>query len=98
MSGNVAEWCDDAFDKSAVNFTHDLNPQYSYYAKKDDPMEKKRKVIRGGSWKDVSYYTTVYAKTYEYQDTCKAYVGFRCIQSYMGRNRGDNTAKASHIY
>ena len=98
MSGNVAEWCEDAFDKSAVNFTHDLNPQYSYYAKKNDSMEKKRKVIRGGSWKDVSYYTTVYAKTFEYQDTCKSYVGFRCVQSYMGRNRGDNMQKASHVY
>jgi formylglycine-generating enzyme required for sulfatase activity len=98
MSGNVAEWCEDAFDKSATNFTHDLNPQYTYYAKKSDTPEKKRKVIRGGSWKDVSYYTTVYAKTYEYQDTCKSYVGFRCVQSYMGRNRGDNLSNSSHIY
>lgn len=98
MSGNVAEWCNDAFDKSSVNFTHDLNPSYTYYAKKGDSPEKKRKVIRGGSWKDISYYTTVFAKTYEYQDTCKSYVGFRCVQSYMGRQRGDNTKSASHIY
>lgn len=98
MSGNVAEWCEDAFDKSSTNFTHDLNPQYTYYAKKTDSREKKRKVIRGGSWKDVSYYTTVFTKTFEYQDTCKSYVGFRCVQSYMGRQRGDNITTASHIY
>lgn len=98
MSGNVAEWCNDAFDESSVNFTHDLNPSYVYYAKKGDVPEKKRKVIRGGSWKDISYYTTVYAKTYEYQDTAKSYVGFRCVQSYMGRNRGDSRRSDSHVY
>ena len=98
MSGNVAEWCEDAFDRSAVNFTHDLNPQYTYYAKKTDTPEKKRKVIRGGSWKDISYYNTVYAKTFEYQDSCTSYVGFRCVQSYMGRQRGDNLNSASHVY
>lgn len=98
MSGNVAEWCDDAFDKSASNFTHDLNPHYIYNAKKDDTPEKKRKVIRGGSWKDISYYTTVHAKDYEFQDTCKSYVGFRCVQSYMGRQRGDNLSRSSHVY
>ena len=98
MAGNVAEWCEDAFDKSATNFTHDLNPQYTYYAKKTDNMNKKRKVIRGGSWKDVRYYTTVFAKTFEYQDTCKSYVGFRCVQSYMGRQRGDSQRHDSHIY
>ncbi|MBQ7551344.1 MAG: SUMF1/EgtB/PvdO family nonheme iron enzyme [Bacteroidales bacterium] len=98
MAGNVAEWCEDAFDKSATNFTHDLNPQYTYYAKKTDSPEKKRKVIRGGSWKDVSYYITVFTKTFEYQDTCASYVGFRCVQSYMGRQRGDNVKSASHVY
>lgn len=98
MSGNVAEWCEDAYDKSAANFTHDLNSQYSYYAKKSDPTVKKRKVTRGGSWKDVSYYTTVFAKSFEYQDTAKSYVGFRCVQTYMGRQRGDNMTSASNIY
>ncbi|MCQ2285504.1 MAG: SUMF1/EgtB/PvdO family nonheme iron enzyme [Bacteroidales bacterium] len=98
MAGNVAEWCEDAFDKSAVNFSHDLNSQYTYYARKDDPTVKKRKVIRGGSWKDVSYYITVFAKTFEYQDTAKSYVGFRCVQSYMGRQKGDNLTSASHVY
>lgn len=98
MAGNVAEWCSDAFDKSSVNFTHDLNPAYNYYASKTDSREKKRKVIRGGSWKDISYYNTVYAKTFEYQDTCNSYVGFRCVQSYMGRQRGDSQKQASHLY
>lgn len=98
MSGNVSEWCDDAFDKSSVNFTHDLNPHYRYYARKDDTPEKKRKVIRGGSWKDISHYTTVFTKDFEYQDTCKAYIGFRCVQMYMGPHRGENNGQSSHVY
>jgi sulfatase modifying factor 1 len=40
-----------------------------------------RKVVRGGSWRDVSYYLQVSTRDYEYQDTPKAYIGFRCIYS-----------------
>ncbi len=98
MSGNVAEWCEDAFDNSATNFTHDLNPTYTYYAKKEDSVNKKRKVTRGGSWKDIAYYTTVYTKNFEYQDSCKSFVGFRNVQTYLGRNRADSQSKSSHVY
>ena len=49
----------------------------------------KRKVIRGGSWKDVAYFIENGARTYEYQDTSKCYVGFRTVQSYIGRSNKD---------
>ncbi len=98
MAGNVAEWTVDAFDESAVNFTWDLNPSYEYNAQIDDPAVLKRKVIRGGSWKDIGYYLQVASRTYEYQDTSKAYIGFRCVQTYLGRQKDDNPSKASHIY
>ncbi|MDR3047988.1 MAG: SUMF1/EgtB/PvdO family nonheme iron enzyme [Bacteroidales bacterium] len=98
MSGNVAEWCLDAYDKSSPNFTHDLNPVYVYYAKSDDPKKMKRKVVRGGSWKDVSYYLRCATRDFEYQDTCKSYIGFRCVQEFMGRDRNDNMSKSSHVY
>ena len=39
----------------------------------------KRKVIRGGSWKDVGYFLQTSTRTYEYQDTAKSYIGFRCV-------------------
>jgi formylglycine-generating enzyme required for sulfatase activity len=39
----------------------------------------KRKVIRGGSWKDVGYFLHNSARNYEYQDTAKSYIGFRCV-------------------
>ena len=98
MAGNVAEWCEDAYNESAYNFAHDLNMQYRYDAKKSDPEVLKRKVIRGGSWKDISYFIRVATRSYEYQDTGKSYVGFRCVQSYLGRSQGDNMKTASKIY
>mgnify|MGYP000109028458 FL=1 len=90
MAGNVAEWTSNAFDESAYNFAHDLNPDYSYDAKDDDPEVLKRKVIRGGSWKDIGYYLQTSTRTYEYQDTAKCYIGFRCVQTYLGRSKEDN--------
>lgn len=98
MAGNVAEWTSDAFDESSYNFTWDLNPHYQYNADINDPAVLKRKVVRGGSWKDVGYYMQVASRTYEYQDTAKSYIGFRCVQPYLGRQKDDNPAKASHIY
>lgn len=98
MAGNVAEWTSDAFDESSYNFTWDLNPHYQYNAADNDPPVLKRKVIRGGSWKDVRHYMQVASRTYEYQDTAKSYIGFRCVQPYLGRQKDDNPAKASNVY
>jgi hypothetical protein len=39
----------------------------------------KRKIIRGGSWKDVGYYLQTGTSTYEYQDSTKSYIGFRSV-------------------
>jgi len=97
MAGNVAEWTNSAFDPTSYNFTWDMNPDYTYNAKDDDPPVMKRKVIRGGSWKDISYYIQVTTRDFEYQDTARSYIGFRCIQPFMGRNKGDNP-KLSRVY
>jgi gliding motility-associated lipoprotein GldK len=98
MSGNVSEWTNDAFDESSYNFTWDMNPSYTYNAKETDPAALKRKVVRGGSWKDIAYYLQVASRTYEFQDSSKCYVGFRCVQNYLGRQKDDNPARASKIY
>lgn len=86
MAGNVAEWTANAYDESAYFFYHDLNPDYKFNANDIDNPVMKRKVIRGGSWKDIAYYLQVSTRTYEYQDTARSYIGFRCIRSYMGNN------------
>lgn len=79
MAGNVAEWTSSLYYEGGYNFMHDMNPDIRYTARDQDPPRMKRKVIRGGSWKDVGYYLRVGARSYEYQDTAKSYIGFRCV-------------------
>jgi formylglycine-generating enzyme len=97
MAGNVSEWTRNAYDESFYVIGHDMNPDYQYEATEDDPPTMKRKVVRGGSWKDVGYFLQVSTRTYEYQDTAKSYIGFRNIQTYPGRDRGDGRG-ASNVY
>jgi gliding motility-associated lipoprotein GldK len=97
MAGNVAEWTRNAYDESFYVFGHDMNPDYQYEARPDDPETLKRKVIRGGSWKDVGFFLQVSTRAYEFQDTAKSYIGFRCIQTYPGRDRNDGRG-ASNVY
>ena len=79
MSGNVAEWTSSLYYEGAYNFQHDLNPDIRYNAKESDKPRDKRKVIRGGSWKDVAALLRCGTRNYEYQDTAKSYIGFRCV-------------------
>jgi formylglycine-generating enzyme len=87
MAGNVSEWTNTAYDESVYDFTHDMSSEYTYNAEVDDPPSLKRKVIRGGSWKDIGYYCQTGSRSYEYQDTAKSYIGFRCVMSYLGRGK-----------
>ena len=89
MSGNVAEWTSNAFDESAFSYSHDMNMDYNYDAKEDDHEVLKRKVIRGGSWKDIAYFIQTSTRTFEYQDTAKSYIGFRCVVDFLGRDKKD---------
>ncbi len=86
MAGNVAEWTRTAYDELAYSMVSDFNPDYTYNAQPGDPPALKRKVIRGGSWKDVGYFIQVSTRTYEYQDSATSYIGFRCVRSSFGNN------------
>ncbi len=79
MAGNVAEWTGSLYSEGGYNFQHDLNPDIRWNAKDSDPPSMKRKVVRGGSWKDVGYFLQTGTRAYEYQDTSKSYIGFRCV-------------------
>jgi sulfatase modifying factor 1 len=79
MAGNVSEWTSSLYYEGGYNFQHDENPDIRWNAKDSDPPRMKRKVIRGGSWKDVAYYLQTSTRNYEYQDTSKSYIGFRCV-------------------
>jgi len=89
MAGNAAEWTESAYHPGAYSHVHDLNPDLKYDASDDDPKAYKRKVIRGGSWKDISYYCQTGTRHWEYQDTTKSYIGFRCALTFLGRSIND---------
>jgi formylglycine-generating enzyme len=81
MAGNVAEWTSNAYDESAYQIISDFSPDFQYNARPDDQPAMKRKVIRGGSWKDIAYFMQVSTRSFEYQDSAKSYIGFRCVRS-----------------
>jgi formylglycine-generating enzyme len=86
MAGNVSEWTRGAYHPSAYIFQHDLQPDYQYNATPQDPPVMKRKVVRGGSWKDIAFFLQTSTRDYEYQDSTKPYVGFRNVRAYIGVN------------
>ncbi len=79
MSGNVAEWTSSLYYEGGYNFQHDLNPDIRYNAKKSDPPRMQRKVVRGGGWNSVGYFLQTSTRNYEYLDSAKSYIGFRCV-------------------
>lgn len=81
MSGNVSEWCEDAYHPASYSLVWDLNPTYF---DEDEP----RKIIRGGSWKDIAYYLETGTRDFEYKDSTRAFIGFRCAMTYLGRSAG----------
>lgn len=89
MAGNVSEWTESAYADNAHIIMHDQNPDVKYDAKNEDPESYKRKVIRGGSWKDIAYYLHTSTRNWEFQDTSKSYIGFRCVLAFLGRSEGD---------
>jgi len=86
MAGNVAEWTSTAFDPLAISQINELNPDFKYNAEDSDPPALKRKVIRGGSWKDIGLFIQVSKSSYEYQDSAKSFIGFRCVRSSFGND------------
>jgi len=83
MAGNVAEWTDSSYDAGAYEYVSTMNPNVP-------DTKNQRKVVRGGSWKDVSYYLQVSTRDFEYADTARSYIGFRTVQDYMGTQTTGN--------
>ena len=79
MSGNVSEWIDSSYDPGSYEYSSTMNPSVN------DPKNS-RKIVRGGSWKDVAYFLQVSTRDYEYADSARSYIGFRTVQDYMGTN------------
>lgn len=84
MAGNVSEWTDDTYDETTSAFALDMNPSYKYEAREGDLKIMRRKVIKGGSWKDVGAYLQCGMRDFEYQDVCRPSIGFRCVRTHIG--------------
>ena len=78
MAGNVSEWTNTAYNSSSYYMASTMNPNV-------EDRKNKRKIIRGGSWKDVAYFLEVGSRDYEYSDTARSYIGFRTVQNYIGK-------------
>ncbi|MDT0687498.1 gliding motility lipoprotein GldK [Autumnicola psychrophila] len=77
MAGNVGEWVYSSYDPISYEYMSSMNPSVN----NPDDM---RKVVRGGSWKDVAYFLQVSSRDYEYADSARSYIGFRTVQDYLG--------------
>lgn len=77
MAGNVSEWVMSSYDPASYEHSSTVNPSVN-------DTENERKVVRGGSWKDVAYFLQVSSRDYEYADSARSYIGFRTVQDYMG--------------
>ncbi len=93
MAGNVSEWTSTAYTESINNMTADINPEYRYDAAKEDPYKMKRKIVRGGSWKDVANNIRSDLRMWEYQNEQRSYIGFRNVRSQIGFAKGTQKKK-----
>ncbi|WP_375238958.1 gliding motility lipoprotein GldK [Aurantibacter sp.] len=84
MAGNVSEWVNSSYDPASYDFASTINPNVN-------DASNQRKVVRGGSWKDVAYFLQVSSRDYEYADSARSFIGFRTVQDYMGTEVTANT-------
>jgi len=90
MAGNVSEWVMSSYDPASYEYSSTVNPSVN-------DTENERKVVRGGSWKDVAYFLQVSSRDYEYADSARSYIGFRTVQDYMGTEVTKNASKKGKI-
>lgn len=79
MAGNVSEWTNTTYNEASYYIGSTMNPNI-------ENSENHRKIIRGGSWKDVKYFLEVSTRDYEYADSARSYIGFRTVQDFLGTN------------
>lgn len=84
LAGNVSEWTSTAFTESGTAMMNDVNPQYKYDAAKEDPYAVKKKVVKGGSWKDIGRNIRGDMREGEFQNQPRSYIGFRCVRTQVG--------------
>lgn len=87
MAGNVAEWTSTTYAEAGNERMGDLNPDYRLPATEDTPSPLRRKVVKGGSWKDIA--TFIRSDMREGEDLAKgrSYIGFRCVRTQVSSGK-----------
>ncbi|MDR2123286.1 MAG: gliding motility lipoprotein GldK [Flavobacteriaceae bacterium] len=75
MAGNVSEWTVSAYNNSSYIISSTLNPYLG------NRIEDPRKVVKGGSWKDIGYMLMVSERDWEHKDSARSFIGFRRVQT-----------------
>ncbi len=75
MTGNVAEWCSDWYDKDYYNNSPKENPK--------GPKDGQRRVIRGGSWMDDDDVCSFVRRNSVENGFRSTTIGFRCVMDKL---------------
>lgn len=74
MSGNLWEWCEDKYTEKAYDKHERKNPV-------NDTANEKRRVYRGGSWRDFPQYARCGYRSGNYPDAYGRSIGFRLVRN-----------------
>lgn len=79
MADNVAEWTVTSFYEGGENFQNRFNPDIQWGTPNSTSAAVRRKVVRGGSWKDTPVLKTTDNRSYEDMAATHSYLGFRIV-------------------
>lgn len=79
MADNVSEWMITSYYEGGENFQNRFNPDIQFGTPQSQSKFQRRKVIRGGSWKDTPSMVTTNNRSYDDMDATHSYLGFRVV-------------------
>ncbi|MEE1884825.1 SUMF1/EgtB/PvdO family nonheme iron enzyme [Pedobacter flavus] len=79
MAGNVAEWTENVYSSSPQATAIDLNPRI--VSANGSGLQASKRVVKGGSWRDASYFIRNASRTFEDENVARSYIGFRTVMS-----------------
>ncbi len=79
MADNVSEWTLTSYYEGARNFQNRFNPDIQWGTPDTKSTSQRRKVVRGGSWKDSPVLLTTHNRSYDDMGATHSYLGFRIV-------------------
>jgi len=79
LEDNVSEWMATSYYEGGETFQNRFNPDIQFGTPQSQSRFQRRKVIRGGSWKDSPSLLTSKNRSYDDMDASHSYIGFRVV-------------------